>query len=164
MKVNSILLTALELDPQHQMVFCVILRQNLFKSAYPSAEIELSVFQGLSTEAKLGLVKNWSAVHTETMQIIMQYQIEQQNALFSKLWPLKRTIILAIMYCFWRCPWCNGYRRRIWTRRHEFKSWTWLIAFHIALILLGKVWIQLFSLQLWVNSRADQVLQSLWGN
>ena len=26
-----------------------------------------------------------------------------------------------------------------------------LIAFHIALIPLGKVWIQLFSLQLWVN-------------
>ena len=51
--------------------------------------------------------------------------------------------------------WCNGYRRRNWTRRHEFKSWTGLIAFHIALIPLGKVWIQLFSLQLWVNSRAD---------
>ena len=30
-----------------------------------------------------------------------------------------------------------------------------LITFHIALIPLGKVWIQLFSLQLWVNSRAD---------
>ena len=30
-----------------------------------------------------------------------------------------------------------------------------LIAFHIALIPLGKVWIQLSSLQLWVNSRAD---------
>ena len=30
-----------------------------------------------------------------------------------------------------------------------------LIAFHIALIPLGKVWIQWFSLQLWVNSRAD---------
>ena len=54
-----------------------------------------------------------------------------------------------------RCPWCNVYRRRKWTRRHEFKSWTRLIAFHIALIPLGKVWIQLFSLQLWVNSRAD---------
>ena len=54
-----------------------------------------------------------------------------------------------------RCPWCNGYRHRKWTRRHEFKSWTRLIAFHIALIPLGKVWIQLFSLQLWVNSRAD---------
>ena len=38
-------------------------------------------------------------------------------------------------------PWCNGYRRRNWTRRHEFKSWTRLIAFHIALIPLGKVWI-----------------------
>ena len=35
--------------------------------------------------------------------------------------------------------WCNGYRRRKWTRRHEFKSWTRLIAFHIALILFGKV-------------------------
>ena len=55
----------------------------------------------------------------------------------------------------WKCPWCNGYRHRIWTRRYEFNSWTRLIAFHIALIPLGKVWIQLFSLQLWVNSRAD---------
>ena len=55
----------------------------------------------------------------------------------------------------WRCPWCNGYRRRKWTRRHEFKSWSRLIAFHIALIPLGKVWIQLFSLQLRVNSRTD---------
>ena len=49
---------------------------------------------------------------------------------------------------YWRCPWCNGYRRRKWTRWHEFKSWTRLIAFHIALIPLGKVWIQLFSPQL----------------
>ena len=56
------------------------------------------------------------------------------------------------------CPWCNGYRRRKWIRRHEFKSWTRLIAFHIALIHLGKVWIQLFSLQLWVNSRTHWVL------
>ena len=53
------------------------------------------------------------------------------------------------------CPWCSRYRRRKWTRRCEFKSWTRLIAFHIALIPLGKVWIQLFSLQLWVNSRTD---------
>ena len=47
-------------------------------------------------------------------------------------------------------PWCNGY-----TRRHEFKSWTRLIAFHIALIPLGKVSIQLFSLHVYINSRAD---------
>ena len=57
-------------------------------------------------------------------------------------------IILSLIFC-------NGYRRRKWIRRYEFKSWTRLIAFHIALILLGKVWIRLFSLQLWVNSRAD---------
>ena len=46
------------------------------------------------------------------------------------------------------CPWCNGYRPRKWTWRHKFKPWTRLITFHIALIPLGKVWIQLFSLQL----------------
>ena len=51
--------------------------------------------------------------------------------------------------------WCNCYRRRKWTRRYKFKSWTRLIAFNIALIPFGKVWIQLFSLQLWVNSRID---------
>ena len=38
-----------------------------------------------------------------------------------------------------RCSWCKGYRRRKCTRRHEFKSWTRLVAFHIALIPLGKV-------------------------
>ena len=32
----------------------------------------------------------------------------------------------------WRYPWCSRYRRRKWTRWHEFKSWTRLIAFHIA--------------------------------
>ena len=63
-----------------------------------------------------------------------------------------------------RFPWCNGYRRRKWTRQLEFKSSTRLIAFHIALIPLGKVWIRLFSLQLCVNSRADRVLQPWQGN
>ena len=36
-------------------------------------------------------------------------------------------------------PWCNCYRRRKWTRRHEFKSSTRLIAFHLALISLGII-------------------------
>ena len=53
---------------------------------------------------------------------------------------------------------------RKWTQWDKFKSWTRLIAFHIALIPLGKVWIQLFSLQLWVNSRADWVLRPWLGN
>ena len=61
----------------------------------------------------------------------------------------------SIFIGYWRCPWCNGYRHGKCTRQHEFISWTRLVAFHIALIPLGKVWIQLFSLQLWVNSRTD---------
>ena len=67
-------------------------------------------------------------------------------------------------YNIWRCPWYNCYRRRKWTRWLEFKSWTRLIAFHIALIPLGKVWIKIFSSQLWVNSRTDWVLQPWWGD
>ena len=63
-----------------------------------------------------------------------------------------------------RCLWCNGYCRRKWTRWHVFKTWTRLIAFHIELIPLGMVLIQLFSLQLWVNSRTDWFLQAWWGN
>ena len=61
----------------------------------------------------------------------------------------------AYISTYWMYPLCNGYRRRKWIVWHEFKSWTRLIAFHIALIPLGKVWIQLFSLRLWVSSGAD---------
>ena len=39
-------------------------------------------------------------------------------------------------------------------RRPKFKSWTWLFAFHIAVIPLRKACIQLFLLQLWANIRA----------
>ena len=70
-----------------------------------------------------------------------------------KLWKIRMENIHTIALRRW--PWCNGYRRMKWSLRHEFKSWTRLIAFHIALIPLGKVWIRLFSLQLWVNSRTD---------
>ena len=47
----------------------------------------------------------------------------------------------------------RGYRRKKETRQPEFKSLQF--AFHIALMLLRKAWIQQFSFQLWVNSRAD---------
>ena len=73
--------------------------------------------------------------------------------IFHRLWQVFRAT--SRILTLGRCPWCSRYRRRNWTRRHEFKSWTRLIAFHIALIPLGKVWIQLFSLQLWVNSWTD---------
>ena len=48
-------------------------------------------------------------------------------------------------------------------RWHVFKSWTRRTAFNRALIPLRKVWIQLFSLQQWVNSWADWGLQPWWG-
>ena len=97
--------------------------------------------------------------------------VKYSTAWNSELWvfilfyyyPIQYLKNIIRLYCK-DCPWCNGYRRRKWTRRHEFKSWTRLIAFHIALIPLGKVWIQVFSLQLWVNSRADWILQLWWGN
>ena len=55
-----------------------------------------------------------------------------------KLWNIKVTIISLVIDAFGtvtegllkelgRCLWCNGYRRRNWTRRYEFKSWTRLI-------------------------------------
>ena len=63
-----------------------------------------------------------------------------------------------------RCPWGYCYRCRKWTRWHEFKSWMKLMAFHIALILFRKVWIQLFSFQLYLDSRVDWVLLHCIGN
>ena len=45
---------------------------------------------------------------------------------------------------------CNSCRRRKWTRWSEFKSWT-SITLQKTLILLGKVYIQLFSLRLLVR-------------
>ena len=47
-------------------------------------------------------------------------------------------MLWAILSKSWRCLWCNGYRRRKWTRRHEFKSWTRLIAFSHSTNTLGK--------------------------
>ena len=55
------------------------------------------------------------------------------------------------------------YRHRKWTWATEFKSWTRMIAFHIVLIPLGKVWIQQFSLQLWVNSWEEWIHKPLHG-
>ena len=40
----------------------------------------------------------------------------------SLLYLFPQPISISVVHLFfWRCPWCNGYRRRKWTRRHEFK-------------------------------------------
>ena len=69
--------------------------------------------------------------------------------------PAKITPYEFLQQCPLTLKLCNVYRHRKWTRRYEFKSRSRLISFSIALIPLGKVSIQLFYLQLWVNSRAD---------
>ena len=93
-----------------------------------------------------------------TLSLSLWTSIPIASVKFSRLHVMSTNLNLTI-WCWnsftidayiWRCPWCNGYRRRKWTRWHEIKSWTRLIAFHIALIPLRKVWIQL-----WVNSRYE---------
>ena len=113
-----------------------------------------------------------SSRHTKAKETTWPYNLpntlrENRQITSSLIWTqitlfIPRTILLDRSSKM--CPWCNGYRPRKWTRQHEFKSWTKLIAFHIALIPLRKVWIQLFSLQLWVNNRTDWVLQPWSGN
>ena len=40
---------------------------------------------------------------------------------------------------YWRCPWCNRYRHRMWTRRYEFNSFnSRLIVFSHSTNTLGK--------------------------
>ena len=63
-------------------------------------------------------------------------------------------ILTFTFHILWKCLRCNNYYNRKWT----LKSWTRLFAFRIVLVLLRTSCIQLSSLQLWVNSRADWVL------
>ena len=91
----------------------------------------------------------------------------------SSYWKGRIYIYIYIYTLFLSCPWLsfyiyiyiyiyiiwqsryNDYQGKKWTWRPVFKSWKVLFAFHTALIILGKAWIRLFSLQLWGNSRAD---------
>ena len=110
-------------------------------------EILLSCrFLWLLIEIKLRLYKPssiWKA-RSNSRQLVISFLF------FFYVFILKAVYIHIYIYIY-----IYIYIRREWTRRPEFKSWTRLIAFHIALIPLGKVWIQLFSLQLWVDSRTD---------
>ena len=54
-----------------------------------------------------------------------------------------------------RCSWFNSYCCWKWVRWPEFKNWMMVFAFYIAQIHLGKVWMQLFFLQRWINSGTD---------
>ena len=71
---------------------------------------------------------------------------------------LRRSVLAARHYYYhyyYICSCCNGYRRMKWIQGYEFKSWTRQFGFEMVLIPMGMVWIQLFSFQLWANSRSD---------
>ena len=143
MKEYSTFPKAPRLQPHHQMQFCVISRTLVVERSYPFVEMQL-VYSTASAD--------WDVMINVTC--IDDYNCHVTTSFITVvfIWFCHLHLLMVITVI---CPWSNGYRHRKWTRRHEFKSWTRLIAFHIALIPLGKVWIQLFSLQLWVNSRTD---------
>ena len=58
----------------------------------------------------------------------------------------------------WKRSSCHSYRRHKGIQQPELKSWAILFEFYITPIPLGKIWIELFSLQMWVNSRVNWVL------
>ena len=75
------------------------------------------------------------SAHTEKMHHIFRCEI-------------KRSTYTWLLTYIWN----NGYRCSKWSRWPEFYTWTWLFAYHIVLTSLGKLWIQQFSLWLYMNS------------
>ena len=68
--------------------------------------------------------------------LLENYSDFPQNFLNFKFDKVEKQSIIYISIR--RYPWCNGYRRRKWTRRHEFKSGTRMIAFSHSTNTLGK--------------------------
>ena len=113
----------------------------------------------VTSMGQIGLFKNYSyfiGPCAKKKKLLRNYSAENEcNSLTSKH---KITLNRLTLFPFFsRSLWFNGYRKK-WTCQSEFKSWTRLFAFHIALISLEKVWIQWFSLHLWINSRVDWAL------
>ena len=112
-------------------------------------------------EGVLRIPQSFSITGTSPSDCLMSYlghSLGEGSIPSAEVQSVYSTALADWSKCVYKYEWCNCDRRWKWTRRHVFKSWTRLIAFHIALIPLGKVWIQLFSLQLWVNSRVDWVI------
>ena len=82
-------------------------------------------------------------------------------SLFLSLSPSLSRNIYIYIYIYIVLLWLLSYDmdKVIW-----FKCWTRLFVFYIAPIHLRKVRIQLFSLQLWINCRADWDLKPWDGN
>ena len=162
----------------------VVFSRATILSFHPVIEYDILVSKKDTWVRKLFYPVGWSwRIHrlhlcrwVQKLNDSLGYNTEQYDGevpIMLELWEMQNIPSLPLLTGpFWsgvvtpdrRCPWYYGYRRWKWTRRYEFQSWTRLIAFHIALIHLGKVWFQLFFLQLCVNSRTDWLLQPWWGN
>ena len=143
--------------------FTVVSLSDMIEGSYSSWDLYTTgqLVDGLQQNKKTG----FHSTEMESCRLFIVPPCTFGLFLFFSFWSWGETDWnIKVNSSLWMCPWCNGYRRRKWTRRNDFKSWTRFIAFHIALIPLGKVWIQLFSLQLWVNSKTDCVLQPWLGN
>ena len=147
--------------PMLQHYWCLIIRlfyvisRLLSGGGLPLSRDAVGIFY---CPSRLGLDHFCVNIGTETHLFISETPTAPQKSHKLNICFFNMRQLVNVRYLVRKCPWCYGYRRWKWTRRHEFKSWTRLIAFHTALIPLGKVWIQLFSLQVWVNSRADWFL------
>ena len=166
--ISSLQLNATDKDNSFSLINILSkVQQMLTKAPYKLCKVVFFYWVGLSGgscifQRSLIIIKNiYCSIVFEILNFFsftyFFVELARPN-LYIFLCKLRRSVRITSgspLWGIWRCPWYNGYRRMKWTQRHEFKSWTRLIAFHTALIPLRKVWIQLFSLQLWVNSRAD---------
>ena len=74
------------------------------------------------------VVAVWTYVRHGTRSIYIYIYIYIYESTLT--WRAYMYIYVCVWACVCVCVWCNGYRRRKWTRRPEFKSWTRLITFH----------------------------------
>ena len=129
-------------------------RKNIYRQKLESNPIpESNIFEAVETVTLFGL-----KVHGMTK--IFAWNVTKWSFFFIIVSLKVRELLPMVAQCL--CPYicaCGGARGVIVIVARighgDTSSNPGLIAFHIALMPLGKVWIQLFSLQLWVNSRAD---------
>ena len=118
----------------NKKIMCAVVKTPVFFNQYSISVWDL---QGECDQKLLYLVLLFQAVamsvllHGENLQKSSWKKIYKTVA----VWPCSSYLTnhWSITYNA-LCPWCNSYCCRKWTPWHGFKSWTRLIAFHIALI------------------------------
>ena len=96
--------------------------------------IDFYCIQSSLTVSKWYLIIEIWWIHVYFLSVVKFHGIKKINHL-SDITPI---------LLYFRCSWCNGSYHRKSTWWHKFKSKMRLFAFHIVLIFLGKVWIQVF--------------------